>query len=97
LKDYIEQRTKQVAQHILNTHETIRQTAKQFGVSKSTIENDITIRLIEINSDIALRVADIVAENKAERHIRGGQSTKRKYMEVSNGTNRIEDAPMLTT
>ena len=79
MKDYIEQRTKEVAQHILTTHETIRQTAKQFGVSKSTIENDITIRLAQINSDIALRVSNIVAENKAERHIRGGESTKQKY------------------
>jgi len=79
MKDYIEQRTKEVAQHILTTHETIRQTAKQFGVSKSTIENDITIRLAQINSDIALRVSSIVAENKAERHIRGGESTKQKY------------------
>jgi len=79
MKDYIEQRTKEVAQHILNTHETIRQTAKQFGVSKSTIENDITIRLAQINSDIALRVSSIIAENKAERHIRGGESTKQKY------------------
>ena len=85
MKDYISQRTKEVAQHILNTHETIRQTAKQFGVSKSTIENDITIRLTEINSDIALRVAGIVAENKAERHIRGGESTKQKYRYIKGG------------
>jgi len=85
MKDYIEQRTKEVANHILNTHETIRQTAKQFGVSKSTIENDITIRLTEINSDIALRVSSIVAENKAERHIRGGESTKQKYRYIKGG------------
>ena len=85
MKDYIEQRTKAVAQHILTTHETIRQTAKKFGVSKSTIENDRTIRLTEINSDIALRVADIVAENKAERHIRGGESTKQKYRYIKGG------------
>jgi len=85
MKDYIEQRTKEVANHILTTHETIRQTAKQFGVSKSTIENDITIRLTEINSDIALRVAGIVAENKAERHIRGGESTKQKYRYIKGG------------
>ena len=85
MKDYIEQRTKQVAQHILETHETIRQTAKQFGVSKSTIENDITIRLAEINNDIALRVSSIVAENKAERHIRGGESTKLKYRYIKGG------------
>jgi len=85
MKDYIEQRTKEVASHILNTHETIRQTAKQFGVSKSTIENDITIRLTKINNDIALRVASIVAENKAERHIRGGESTKQKYRYIRGG------------
>jgi len=84
MKEYIKQRTKQVAQHILNTHETIRQTAKQFGVSKSTIADDITIRLTGINSDIALRVADIVAENKAERHIRGGESTKLKYKNMED-------------
>ena len=79
MNEYIEQRVRNSALYILESHSTIRQTAKFFGVSKSTTANDITIRLTGINSDIALRVADIVAENKAERHIRGGESTKRKY------------------
>ena len=79
MKDYIEQRTKEVANHILTTHETIRQTAKHFDVSKSTIENDITIRLLEINTLDCWKVSCIIAENKAERHIRGGESTKQKY------------------
>ena len=85
MKDYITQRTKQVAQHILNTHETIRQTAKQFGVSKSTIENDITIRLLEINTLDCWKVSCIIAENKATRHIKGGQSTKLKYRYIKGG------------
>ena len=83
MKDYIEQRTKEVANHILETHETIRKTAKKFGVSKSTIANDITIRLPKINEDTALKVFDIIANNKAERNIRGGESTRLKYKGIS--------------
>jgi len=79
MKDYIEQRTKDCAYHILTTHETIRQAAKHFNVSKSTIANDMTIRLPKINNDVALKVADIIADNKADRHNRGGQATHNKY------------------
>jgi len=85
MKDYIEQRTKEVANHILTTHETIRQTAKKFGVSKSTIENDITIRLLKVNPLVYWKVGYIIAENKAERHIRGGESTKQKYRYIKGG------------
>ena len=79
MKDYIKQRVNESANHILLTHATIRQTAKFLKVSKSTIANDMTVRLPKINNDVALKVTDIIADNKADRHNRGGKSTKQKY------------------
>ena len=79
MKDYVEERVLNVAQYILDTKSTIRKTAKEFGVSKSTIHNDILERLPKINKQISKQVQDVVNINKAERHLRGGASTKLKY------------------
>ncbi|MBO5131127.1 MAG: sporulation transcriptional regulator SpoIIID, partial [Romboutsia sp.] len=58
---------------------TVRQTAKTFGVSKSTIHKDVTERLEEINPSLAQEVKKVLEKNKSERHIRGGLATKKKY------------------
>ena len=58
---------------------TVRQTAKTFGVSKSTIHKDVTERLEEINPTLAKEVKMVLEKNKSERHIRGGMATKLKY------------------
>ena len=58
----------------------MRAAAVVFGVSKSTVHKDLTERLPLINEGIALRVREILEVNKAERHIRGGEATKRKYL-----------------
>ena len=80
LKDYIEERAVEIACYIIETKSTVRQTAKQFGISKSTVHKDITERLEEINPSLAAETRKVLDVNKAERHIRGGLATKEKYL-----------------
>ena len=82
MKDYIEKRAMEIAEYIINTESTVRQTAKKFGVSKSTVHKDVTERLPKINPPIANDVKRILLKNKSERHIRGGKATLLKYKEV---------------
>ena len=79
MKSHIEERAIIVAKYILEKNTTVRQTAKTFGVSKSTIHKDVTERLEEINPDLAKEVKTVLEKNKSERHIRGGMATKLKY------------------
>lgn len=79
VRSYIEERAVVVAKYILEKNTTVRQTAKTFGVSKSTIHKDVTERLEEINPSLALEVKRVLQKNKSERHIRGGMATKLKY------------------
>jgi putative DeoR family transcriptional regulator (stage III sporulation protein D) len=58
---------------------TVRQAAKHFGVSKSTVHKDVTERLPDLNRDLAAEVKLVLEVNRAERHIRGGEATKKKY------------------
>ena len=67
------------ANHVIETNNTIRETAKEFNVSKSTVHKDVSERLLKINPNLAHQVREILDENKAERHIRGGMATKLKY------------------
>ena len=59
---------------------TVRQTAKKFGVSKSTVHKDVTERLLQINPSLAARARVVLDVNKSERHIRGGLATREKYL-----------------
>jgi len=79
MKEYIEERTIEVAQYIIDSKATVRAAAKKFGISKSTVHKDITQRLLQINAVLAHEVKLVLDENKAERHIRGGEATKEKY------------------
>ncbi len=83
MKDYIEERTLEIAKYILNEGATVRQAAGIFGVSKSTVHKDVTERLPKINPLIAAMVKDVLETNKAERHIRGGEATKQKYKAIN--------------
>lgn len=80
MKDYIEERAINVARFIINNNATVRETAKQFGISKSTIHKDVTERLIKINPILATEAKKVLEVNKQERHIRGGMATKEKYL-----------------
>jgi putative DeoR family transcriptional regulator (stage III sporulation protein D) len=79
LKDYIQKRVLDLSHYIADQQATVRQAAKFFGVSKSTVHKDVTERLPDINRNLALEVKRILEINKSERHIRGGEATKRKY------------------
>lgn len=75
----IEERAKILAVYIIETGSTVRQTAKKFNISKSTVHKDIAERLEKINPSLASEAKKVLEINKAERHIRGGLATKIKY------------------
>ncbi|NLY55477.1 MAG: sporulation transcriptional regulator SpoIIID [Firmicutes bacterium] len=79
MRDYIRRRVLEVGTYIINTKATVRQAADVFDVSKSTIHKDVTERLPRVNKDLARRVKKVLENNKAERHIRGGEATRKKY------------------
>lgn len=79
MKEYIENRTTEIAGFIVKEKATVRKTASIFGVSKSTVHKDVTERLPRINPLMANQVKNVMDTNKAERHIRGGRATKLKY------------------
>lgn len=79
----IEERATNLAQYIIDSKDTVRGAAKKFCISKSTVHKDVTERLLKINPILAKEVREILDENKAERHIRGGMATKLKYMKKS--------------
>ncbi len=80
MKDYIEERAISIANYIIECNATVRQTAKAFGVSKSTVHKDVTDRLMLINPSLAKQAREVLNVNKSERHIRGGLATKEKYL-----------------
>lgn len=69
----------EVCNYMLDTEATVRQTAQVFGVSKSTVHKDLTERLPAINKELAAKAKVVLEQNKAERHLRGGEATKQKY------------------
>lgn len=87
MRDYIKDRTIKIGHYIVETRETVRMIAKQFGVSKSTVHKDLTERLPRINPSLAQEVQQILQYHKSIRHIRGGEATKRKYQTVSKQKN----------
>ena len=80
MKDYIEERAIEIANYIVEEKTTVRQTAKKFGVSKSTVHKDVTDRLLQINASLAREARKVLDTNKSERHIRGGMATREKYL-----------------
>ncbi len=79
MKFYISERVLLLADYTIKNKATVRDSAKNFGVSKSTVHKDLTERLHELNMQLADEVKCILELNKAERHIRGGNATKKKY------------------
>ena len=84
MKDYIEERAINIANYIIDYNATVRQTAKEFGVSKSTVHKDCQERIQVINPQLAAEVRKVLDMNKAERHIRGGLATREKYLHLSH-------------
>jgi putative DeoR family transcriptional regulator, stage III sporulation protein D len=79
MQDYIEERVLEISNFIMEKEATVRSAARTFGVSKSTVHKDLTERLPLLNVHIAGEVKRILGKNKAERHIRGGEATRKKY------------------
>ena len=82
--DYTAYGTKQercvsLAKYIIENKATVRNAGKVFGISKSTVHQDITSRLEKINPELHKQVKEVLEINKQERHIRGGMATKNKY------------------
>ena len=75
----IDERAIEVALYIIEHRSTVRAAAKQFGISKSTVHKDITQRLERLNPALFAQARELLDLNKAERHIRGGLATRRKY------------------
>lgn len=79
MKEYIRKRVLEICDHILESRDTVRQAAVLFGVSKSTVHKDMIERLPLVNRSLAAKVRIVLEQNKAERHIRGGEATRKKY------------------
>ncbi len=79
MKGNIEERACEVAAYIIETKATVRAAAKKFGISKSTVHKDLSERLRFFNQALYASVKEVLDENKAERHLRGGMATRRKY------------------
>ena len=80
MREYIEERAVEIANYIIEEKATVRQTAKKFGISKSTVHKDVAERLLHINPSLARQARVVLDINKSERHIRGGMATKEKYL-----------------
>ncbi len=79
MRDFSRDRVILLAEHIIETGDTVRATAKVFHISKSTVHKDVTNRLFHIDRNLFKQVDAVLQKNKSERHIRGGLATRRKY------------------
>ena len=84
MRKRIEERVIEVAHYIIDSKDTVRGSAKKFGVSKSTIHKDVTERLLQINPALAAEARKVLDINKSERHIRGGLATREKYLHMEH-------------
>ena len=77
-----QERCVSLGRYIVDNGATVRNAAKVFGISKSTVHQDITSRLEKVNPALQKQVKEVLEKNKQERHIRGGLATKKKYSEL---------------
>lgn len=80
MRDYIIKRAIKLAKYILTTQGTVRAAAKAFGISKSTVHKDVTERLSMIDISLSDEVRAVLDQNLSERHFRGGEATKQKFL-----------------
>lgn len=79
MKGVVEERAVELGEYILQNNATVRAAAKRFHISKSTVHKDVAERLQTVNPQLYGQVRHVLEVNKAQRHIRGGQATRRKY------------------
>ena len=82
MKPYIEKRAVEIGTYIVEKSATVRQAAKNFGVSKSAVHKDVAERLPQIDVELAKEARSVLDVNKSERHIRGGMATRKKYAHI---------------
>lgn len=82
MNDYVKERCILLAQYVIDTGATVRACARHFGVSKSTVHKDLAHKLRYYNHNLYIEVKKILDFNKSERHIRGGEATRRKYLKT---------------
>ncbi|MGN1050745.1 MAG: sporulation transcriptional regulator SpoIIID [Acutalibacteraceae bacterium] len=87
MKDTLSERAKLLGKYIKESGDTVRGTAKKYGISKSTVHKDVSYRLKKIDPALYESVRKVLNKNKEERHIRGGIATKNKYLleKMKNG------------
>ena len=83
IRDFVAERPElhlvQLAEYIVEQGATVRAAAAAFGCSKSTVHKDVSVRLVRVSPGLSAQVRAVLARNKAERHLRGGAATRRKY------------------
>lgn len=79
MRDLSRDRAVLLGEFIADTGATVRSAGKKYGISKSTVHKDVSVKLKETDYELYLRVKEVLERNKAERHIRGGEATKRMY------------------
>ena len=84
MKGLLEERAIRAAEYIIEQKATVRAAAKALGVSKSTIHKDVSERLRKVDAALYREVKQVLEQNKQERHLRGGEATKRKYEKEKN-------------
>ena len=84
MRDDLERRARELAVYLIERRTTIRDAAKHFTVSKSTVHKDLSERLREIDRSLYVQVKEILEQNKAERHLRGGEATRCKYLHAQH-------------
>ncbi len=85
MTDDLEQRARELAVYLIERRTTIRDAARHFSISKSTVHKDLSERLARIDRSLYAQVKEILEQNKAERHIRGGDATRLKYQKRRSG------------
>lgn len=88
MQEHIRERVLTLSNYIIESGATVRQTATKYGISKSTVHKDVTERLPQLNEVTASRVRSILDKNKAQRHLRGGEATRQKYLHLRGGSLR---------
>ena len=88
MTDTIDERARELGLYVLETGATVRAAAERFGVSKSTVHKDLTERLEQADRPLWLQIRAILDKNKAERHLRGGEATRKRWMDQRS---RIRD------
>ena len=83
------ERCEELARYLITHNSTVRDTANRFGISKSTVHKDVTERLAEVNPGLSSEVRTLFEKNKAERHLRGGEATRQKYIKYKSKKDEV--------